>query len=235
MENNAKQAYYEDFTKPIVKTGRWTLFVTVALSFLPPLYLWIRYGALPPLKSIFTGWFLIASIYGSYYIVEPISYFPVLGVAGTYMVCLAGNIGNMRVPCAAVAQEALKVAPGTKKAELVATLGIAGSIITNLIVVTIAAIAGNSLMNIFPPVVLKAFDFVLPSIFGSMFAMFAVKYPKYGAFAISLTLFLLGVVKVLPVWLLIPVCVFSTILFATKSYKKKSNQQYKDISYGREN
>ena len=101
-----------------------------------------------------------------------------------------------------------------------ATLGIAGSIITNLIVVTIAAIAGNGIMQILPPVVVKAFDYVLPSIFGSMFAMFAVKYPKYGAFAIGLTLFLLGVVKVLPVYVLIPVCVFSTIGFATNSYKK---------------
>lgn len=133
---------------------------------------------------------------------------------------LSSNIGNMRVPCAAVAQEALKVEPGSKKAELVATLGIAGSIITNVIVVTIAAIAGNSIMQILPPVVIKAFDYVLPSIFGSMFAMFAVKYPKYGAFAIGLTLFLLGVVKVLPVYVLIPVCVFSTIAFATRSYKK---------------
>ena len=188
--------------------------------FLTTLYLWVKYGALPPVKNIITGWFLVVSVYGSYYFIEPISYFPVLGVSGTYMSFLSGNIGNMRVPCAAVAQEALKVEPGSKKAELVATLGIAGSIITNLIVVTIAAIAGNGIMQILPPVVVKAFDYVLPSIFGSMFAMFAVKYPKYGAFAISLTLFLLGIVKVLPVYVLIPVCVFSTIGFATNSYKK---------------
>lgn len=225
MENNKNQAYYEGFTKPIIKTGRWTLFLAVALCFLPAIYLWIRYGALPPIGAILTGWFLIASIYGSYYFIEPISFFPILGVAGTYMSFLAGNIGNMRVPCAAVAQEALKVEPGSEKAELVATLGIAGSIITNLIVVTIAAIAGNGLMQLFPPVVIKAFEFVLPAIFGSMFAMFAVKYPKYGAFSIGLTLFLLGVVKVLPVYVLIPVCVFSTIIFATTSYKKKAKQQ----------
>lgn len=222
MENSKDQAYYENFTKPIIKTGKWTLLLAVAFCFLPAIYLWIRYGALPPVKSIITGWFLIASIYGSYYFIEPISFFPVLGMAGTYMSFLAGNIGNMRVPCAAVAQEALKVEPGSKKAELVATLGIAGSIITNIVIVTIAAIAGNGLMQLFPPVVIKAFEFVLPAIFGSMFAMFAVKYPKYGAFAIGLTLFLLGVVKVLPVYVLIPLCVFSTIIFATTSYKKKT-------------
>ncbi len=222
MEKTNNQSYHESFTKPIIKVGRITLLLAVAFSFLPPLYLWMRYGVLPPLNAILTGWFLIASIYGTYYFIEPISFFPILGVAGTYMSFLSGNIGNMRLPCAAVAQEALKVEPGSEKAELVATLGIAGSIITNIIVVTIAAIAGNQLMAIFPPVVVKAFEYVLPSIFGAMFAMFAAKYPKYGGFAITVTLFLLGVVKVLPVWVLIPVCVFSTIVFATSSYKRKA-------------
>lgn len=224
MEMNKNDNYYNSFTKPIIKTGKITLLTAAGLCFLPVIYLWLRYGALPDIKSIVTGWFYIFSIYGTYYFIEPISFFPILGISGTYMSFLAGNIGNMRVPCAAVAQEALKVKPGSKKAELVATLGIAGSIITNLIVVTIAALAGNELMKIFPPVVLKAFEFVLPSIFGAMFAMFAVKYPKYGAFALVLTLFLLGVVKVLPVYLLIPICVFSTIAFAVKSHKKEQSK-----------
>lgn len=223
MGNTNKQAYHENFTRPIIKVGKVTLLLAVAFSFIPPIYLWIRYGALPPVNAIITGWFLIASVYGSYYFIEPMSFFPVLGLAGTYMSFLAGNIGNMRLPCAAVAQEALKVEPGSEKAELVATLGIAGSIITNLIVVTIAAIAGNQLMGLFPPVVVKAFGFVLPSVFGAMFAMFASKYHKYGLFAISVTLFLLGVIKVLPVYVIIPVCVFSTIGFAMFSYKKESN------------
>lgn len=224
MEMNKNDNYYNSFTKPIIKTGRITLLTAAVLCFLPAIYLWLRYGALPDFKSIVTGWFLIFSIYGTYYFIEPISFFPILGVSGTYMSFLAGNIGNMRVPCAAVAQEALKVKPGSKKAELVGTLGIAGSIITNLIVVTIAALAGNELMKIFPDVVLKAFEFVLPSIFGAMFAMFAVKYPKYGTFALIITLFLLGVVKVIPVYLLIPICVFSTITFAVKTHKKEESK-----------
>jgi len=222
MEKTNNQTYHESFTKPIIRVGKITLLLAVVFSFLPPIYLWLKYGALPPVSAILTGWFLTASIYGTYYFIEPISFFPVLGIAGTYMSFLAGNIGNMRLPCAAVAQEALKVEPGSEKAELVATLGIAGSIITNLIVVTVAAIAGNQLMGMFPTVVVDAFGYVLPSIFGAMFAMFAVKYPKYGAFAITLTLILLGVVKVLPVYVLIPLCVFSTIAFATFSYKKKA-------------
>ena len=216
------ESYEQSFTKHIIGAGRWTLLLSVPLCFLPAIYLWIRYGALPPLGSILTGWFLIASIYGSWYIVEPISYFPILGLSGTYMSFLSGNIANMRVPCAAVAQEVLKVEPGSKKAELVATIGIAGSIITNLIVVTLAAVAGNELFKYFPPIVVKALDFVLPAIFGALFVMFSIKYPKYGVFAIGVGMFLLGIVKVLPTWAIIPICIFTTIGYAVTSFKRKN-------------
>lgn len=219
-EDKSNLSYDEVFTKPIIKTGRWTLLLAIPLSFLPAIYLWLRYGAIPPVGAILTGWFLIASIFGSYYFIEPISYFPVLGVSGTYMSFLAGNIGNMRLPVAAVAQEALKTEPGTHKHELVAVLAIAGSIITNLVVVAITATAGATIMSILPPAVIAAFDYVLPSIFGPMFAMFAIKHPKFGIFALGMALFLVGIVKVLPVYLIIPTVVFSTIGFAVSSYKR---------------
>ncbi|MCR3955849.1 MAG: hypothetical protein NUK57_06080 [Gudongella sp.] len=220
---NDHESYESSFSKPIIKTGRWTLLIAIPLSFLPAIYLYLNYGAIPPIGRILTGWFLIVSIYGSYYVIEPVSFFPVLGVSGTYMSFLAGNIGNMRLPCAAVAQEALQVESGSNKAELVATLGIAGSIITNLIVITIAAVAGNQLFNYFPEPVINAFDFVLPGIFGSMFAMFAIKHPVYGAFALSIVLIMLGVIKVLPVYVVIPASVFLTIAFAVISYKRKKS------------
>lgn len=230
MENNniangsTNQADHFDkvFTQEIIKFGKITLLGAIPLCFLPVLYLWFRYGAVPEVKTILTGWFMIASIYGAEYIVTPISYFPVLGVSGTYMAFLSGNIANMRVPCALVAQEAVGVEGGTAEGEVVATIGMAGSIITNIIVLTIAVIGGNVLFSYFPPSVIKAFDFVLPAIFGALFSLFAVKFPKYGVFGIGIAAFLLGIVKVIPTILLVPMCVFSTIGFAYTSYKKKN-------------
>ena len=87
------------------------------LCFIPAGVLAIVYGAMPAVSDIFNGWLLIVAIYGIYAIVEPVSYFPVLGLPGTYMSFLAGNISNMRVPCSAVAQEAVGVVPGSKRAE----------------------------------------------------------------------------------------------------------------------
>lgn len=221
MKNDNLNSYEELFTKKIIKTGRLTLLIAVPLCLLPAIYLWLRYGAIPPLKTILTSWFMIASIYGVEYVVTPISYFPILGMSGTYMSFLSGNIANVRVPCAVVAQDVIGVEAGTNEGELVATLGIAGSIITNLIVVTIAALAGNALIGYFPPIVLDAFNYVLPAIFGALFSLFAVKYPKYGIFAMLVAAFLVIVVGILPTWLVVPLCSFSTIAFSIVSYKKK--------------
>lgn len=225
MEDNNLLSYDEIFTKKIKKTGMWTLLLAIPLCLLPGLYIWIRYGAIPPIKTIFTAWFMIASIYGVEYFATPISYFPILGMSGTYMSFLSGNIANVRVPCAVVAQDVVGVKAGTNEGELVATLGIAGSIITNLIVVTIAAFAGNALISYFPPIVVDAFDYVLPAIFGALFSLFAVKYPKYGFFGMAISGFLVLVVGVLPTWLVVPLCSFSTIGFAIYSYKNKKQKQ----------
>lgn len=213
MDNN-NGAYYESFTRPIIKYGRLTNLLAVPFCFLPAIIIWLNFGVLPSINFILTGWLYIASIFAIYAVVEPISYFPVLGLPGTYMSFLAGNIGNMRVPCSAIAQEVVGVEPGTKKAEIVSTLGIAGSIITNLIVVTIAAFGGAALMKIFPPAVLEAFRYVAPAIFGAIFMMYAVKKLRYGLFAITVTLIMLLVIKVLPTYVMIPTAVFSTVGFA---------------------
>ena len=215
--------YEKSFTKPIIRYGSLTNLLAIPLCFIPAIYLWLVKGAFPGWNNILTGWMYVASMFAIYSVVEPICYFPILGLPGTYMPFLSGNIGNMRVPCAVVAQESLGVEPGTKKAELIATLGIAGSIFTNTIMVTIAAIGGAALMSIFPPVVLTAFKYVSSAIFGAMFAMFASKNLKYGAFALVVVMAML-LSKAIPVYIMIPIAVFSTAIFGVVDYNKKQSK-----------
>lgn len=215
--------YEKSFTKPIIRYGSLTNLLAIPLCFIPAIYLWLVKGAFPGWNNILTGWMYVASMFAIYSVVEPICYFPILGLPGTYMSFLSGNIGNMRVPCAVVAQESLEVEPGTKKAELIATLGIAGSIFTNTIMVTIAAIGGAALMSIFPPVVLTAFKYVSSAIFGAMFAMFASKNLKYGAFALVVVMAML-LSKAIPVYIMIPIAVFSTAIFGVFDYNKKQSK-----------
>ena len=210
--------YEKSFTKPIIRYGSLTNLLAIPLCFIPAIYLWLVKGAFPGWNNILTGWMYVASMFAIYSVVEPICYFPILGLPGTYM-----SLGNMRVPCAVVAQESLGVEPGTKKAELIATLGIAGSIFTNTIMVTIAAIGGAALMSIFPPVVLTAFKYVSSAIFGAMFAMFASKNLKYGAFALVVVMAML-LSKAIPVYIMIPIAVFSTAIFGVVDYNKKQSK-----------
>ncbi len=227
MENYNREEYEKNFTKPIIKYGKLTNLIAVPLCFIPSLAVWFIYGVIPPLNDILTGWGLIASIYLIYAIIEPISYYPLVGLPGTYMVCLSGNIGNVRVPCSAIAQESVGTIPGTKKAELVSTLGIAGSIVTNIIVVTIAAIGGAWLMKLFPPIVLEALEYVTPAIFGAMFGMNAIKNLKYSSVA-TFVAFICFMFFNIPPYILIPGLIFITVVyaFADHSYKKKKGENH---------
>lgn len=224
VHETADSAFDIAFGKPIIRYGMLTLLLAIPLCFLPSLYLAVAYNAMPPVGVILTAWFLCASVYGVEYFMTPISYYPILGNAGTYMAFLSGNISNMKVPCAMVAQEATGVAQGTNAGEIIATLGQIGATIVNLVICTIAAIAGNYLFNIFPPIILTALDFVLPSIFGGLFAMFAVRHPKFAMWGVAVAVLLIVVVKGLPTWLIVILCSFTTIGFALFTSKKKENQ-----------
>ncbi|MGI6756268.1 MAG: hypothetical protein ACOX4F_09705 [Atopobiaceae bacterium] len=215
------EAFNDLYTKPIIKYGRLTNLIAVALCFIPAIVIWVYFGYIPAVKDILTGWGLIASIYLVFAFIEPISYYPVVGLSGVYMVCLSGNIANVRIPCAAMAQKVLGTVPGTKKAELVSTLGIAGSIITNLALTTLAAIAGAAIMSVLPPVIIEALGYVSPAIFGAMFGMQAVKNIKYAGFA-ALLGFLALYVFHLAAYVAVPVLVFGTVAFGMLTQKKET-------------
>jgi len=221
MDASSKRsaAFEEIWKKPVIRIGSITVLAGGLLAFLPSVYLWLRFGVFPPLPMALKAWAMIAAAFGAFYIVEPVSYYAILGLSGTYMSFLSGNISNLRLPCASMAQEVTEVETGTPEAEIVATLGIAGSIITNLVGVTLAAFVGAALIRIFPPAVADAFKvYTVPAIFGAVFGQFSLRYPKVAVFGIGIPLLLLGVLKGIPVWLVIPASVFGSIGIARIFY-----------------
>ena len=135
---------------PVNKIGRITLLLAIAFSFIPLIFLYITYGELPDIQTALKAWGMIATIFGAMYFVEPISFYSVLGLSGTYMSFLSGNIGNPRLPCAAMALDITGTEQGTQDAGIVSTLGIAGSIITNIIGGTLCAFIGAQVIIILP-------------------------------------------------------------------------------------
>ncbi|MGA2616784.1 MAG: hypothetical protein ABSF26_04185 [Thermoguttaceae bacterium] len=199
-----------------------TLLATAVLCLAPNLILYLQYGAFPTWDVALAGWGMVLASFGAFYVVEPISYFPVLGLVGTYMSFLAGNVANMRLPCSAIAQEAAGVEPDTPEAEIVSALGIAGSIITSLLFLIVGAAAGYGLLRHFPPPLQTAFvNYTSPAIFGAVFGQFARRHPTIAIAALAITVPLKMVFRV-PDWIVIVVAVFGTIAVARLLYVKRA-------------
>lgn len=181
-----KNVYEQEYLPYINRVGQVTNWAGVLFSFGPALVLLFIFDLIPPIEAILTAFISIAGAVGVLWFVEPISYFPIIGVAGTYMAFMSGNISNMRIPCAAVAQKVAGVEPGSDEGSVIGTLGMAVSIIVNLIVLTIFVGIGQALLASLPPHILSALDYLLPALFGALFVQFAVKQVKLAAFALVL-------------------------------------------------
>lgn len=216
--------FYEKVYIPdVIKLGRITNILGLILSFGPAIVLAVVFGIIPPVSAIVTGFVTIASTVGVLWFVEPMSYFPIVGVAGTYMAFLSGNISNLRVPSAVGAQQAAGVEPGTEEGSIIATLGMAVSVLVNIVILALGVFAGTTLLENLPENVVEMFDYLLPSLFGALFVQFAFMKPKLAPIALTLGLvFSILVARgVLPFYTTVFVSVFGTIVIGVVLYKKK--------------
>jgi hypothetical protein len=172
-DKQAALSVEERWFKPVNRLGRITETMAMVASFFPFLYLYLVYRQFPPMTTFFAALGGVSAAFVAGWIMEPISYFPALGTAGTYMGILAGSIGQMRVPSAIVAKSVAGVAENTQEAEIVGTCGVAGSIFLNTAVTTLTALGGSVIIAALPKVVLDTLAaYVLPAMFGAVLAMF---------------------------------------------------------------
>lgn len=217
-----KFSYENDYLPYIIKTGRLTNWLGCLLAFAPAIVLALVFGIIPPVSAILNGFIAISSAVGVIWFVEPISYFPIIGVAGTYMAFISGNIGNLRIPCAMVAQKVAKVEPGTNEGSIIATLGMAVSIVVNTSILTIGVIAGANVLSRMPASVIAALQFLLPALFGAIFMQFAVRKLKLAPIVLAICLLMaLGVRHgYVPSYLSTITAVFLSIVIGISLYKK---------------
>lgn len=216
--------YMNQWKKSSIRLGAPTNLLAAAASFLPVLWLCSKYNCWPDVSTVLTGWGLVAVSFGALYIVEPVSYYAALGMTGTYLGFLSGNIGNMRLPVAALALDATESEPGTLKAEIVSTLAICGSIFTNLFFTVLAALVGTAVVSVLPELVVNALTkYASAAIFGATFGNFTIKYPQAAAFALIGSVAIKLIINP-PAWVLIIFAVFGTLLFSRILYKSKNKK-----------
>lgn len=225
-----KKDYFENnYLTYINKWGKITNWLGVLLAFGPAVVLAVIFKIVPPINGIITGFIAVASAVGINWFIEPVSYFPIIGVPGTYMAFISGNISNLRIPCAAVAQNVAGVEPGTEEGTIISTLGISTSIITNILILTLGVFAGSTLLARLPENVVDAFNYLLPALFGAIFVQFAVMKLKLAPIALGIGLGLTlalerGLLAFLPgnpTYVVTLGAVFGTIAIARSLYNKK--------------
>ncbi len=229
MENNQQNYYTKTYIPSIIKWGKLTMLLGILLCFGPALVVSGIYGYMPPISAIIAGTISQISVSGAFYVVEPISYFPILGIPGTYLTFLSGNTSNMRVPCASVAQEAAGVEMGTEKGSVISTIGIAVSILVNIVILTVGAVGGNAILAILPVGVQNALNFLLPALYGAVFGQFAIARPKLAVIAVVIAFGMnwllkngfLAFLPGTPSYAVILVAVFGSIFAGKLLYKKE--------------
>lgn len=178
MENK-NNIFRGDFLPWIIKWGRATNLLGIVLAFGPCLALammgvWPNWTALAAAAAVQIPGLIVTQIR------EPISFFTVLGVPGTYMSFLSGNISNMRVPCASIATKSAGYAEGSDEGTITATIGIAVSTFVSTIFLTVGVIAGSWLLSILPPVVTQILNLLLPALFATLLVNYIWMRPKFG-------------------------------------------------------
>lgn len=203
--------------------GRLTLWAVILLTLVLPIYLSYVLGYHPGWKVILTAFTAYAGVVAVVWFLEPIMYFPILGVSGTYISFLTGNIGNMCLPSAAAAQHAIGAEPGTDKGEITATLGIGAASLVNKLFLIPIILGGSVLISMIPENIQEIFPLILPAIFGAVLAQFAVKKPLFGVVALAIGLIVN--LTPLPAYLKSLVCIIATIIICLQIEKYTGAKQ----------
>ncbi len=228
MNDKNKDAFQNDYIPFIVKWGSRTNVLGAILSFLPPILVLLVFKIKAPLPAVIQATVMQLSASFAYYFVDPIAFFPILGLAGTYMAFLTGNVSNLRLPCATSALKAAGVEAGTEEATIISTLGIASSIVVNTAMLTLGVILGDRLFGLLPQSINDALNFLVPAIFGAVFAQLSFETPKIGAITIVISVVMtfllrLGVFNFLgdgPSYVVSLTTIFGSIFICKKLYEK---------------
>ncbi len=194
----------------------------VLLSF--PLILSLIFRTMPNFDVLWKGVLATAPMYWAVGIVEIFTYVPMLGAGGTYLSFITGNISNLKLPCAIDAMERAGVKASDEEGEVISTISIAVSSIVTTLIILVGVICIVPLTPVLEaPILIPAFDMILPALFGGLAVVFISKNLKLSIAPIIIMLILFVFVPALnasTVGIMVPVGVICTVVYARILYKK---------------
>ena len=203
--------------------GRLWMLVTLLVFLSVPTLICYHLGVSPKLGMVAKGLSTVALVFYPTAVIEVLTYSPLLGVGGTYLSFVTGNITNLKLPVALSSMENAKAEPNSEEGEIISTISIAvSSIVTTVIIAIFVLLFRPVLKEItgegspFAP----AFQQVTPALFGSLCASYLAKHWKISILPILLLTFILIFAGNLAVGVLIPIGVIVSLLGAHIMFKK---------------
>lgn len=195
-----QEALFSDYTRTTNTWGRITLFAGFVVATSVPFIVLATTDANVTVAQVLTAFVAVAAVYGAFYVVEPVTYFPILGPAGMYQAFLIGNIANKLVPSAIVAQHTIGAKPGTRKAAYAATAAISGAAVVHVTsLVLLVGLLGTWIVSIMPTSVTEvARLYILPSILGGVMVQLIATLKQVRSTVIAIGVALVVVLLVVP-------------------------------------
>jgi len=178
LDAKQKNAYDKEYMPYIIKWGKITCWLSIPLIFIPTLVLIVFFGAKVTIAHFLTAFIPLFASMLAWYIVDPITLFPILHVPGLYMTYIAGNSKEIRGPAAIAAMSAADVEGGTEHGTVISCIAIATSVFVSIVCMTLVALAGNFILSILPKPVVSSLNYLLPALYGSMCMQRAMLDPK---------------------------------------------------------
>lgn len=177
MTENEK--FLQEFNNGLHRLGRIVMFSTMLILSAVPFIFGAIHGVSPDLQGFINGYAKVVVIYLPVSFVEFLVYAPMLGVGGSYISFITGNVTNMKIPCAMNAQDIAGTKHGTPENEIVTSIATA----TSAIVTTLVIVVGVLLLVPLQPVLqnevlLPAFNNVVPALFGALGLKYFAKAPQ---------------------------------------------------------
>ena len=176
---NEKQKFFNEYNAGLHRIGRIMLILGALFLIAIPFVIGMLNGVSPDLSGFLAGIAKVGLIYIPVSIVEFLVYAPMLGVGGSYLSFLTGNVTNMKIPCVMNSKDIAGTESGTPEHEIISTISVA----TSAIVTTLVIVAGVIMLVPLQPVLqqealLPAFNNVVPALFGALGLKYFAKSPK---------------------------------------------------------
>jgi hypothetical protein len=179
MNEQEKELFLENFNNGLHRLGRFLLVTAIIVLMAVPFIVGMMYGVTPDAAAFIAGFIKVAVVYIPVSLVEFLVYTPMLGAGGSYISFITGNVTNMKIPVAMNAQEIAGTKPGTPENEIISTLSTATSAIVTTLVIVAGVILLVPLQPVLQsPVLLPAFNNVVPALFGALGLKYFIKSPQ---------------------------------------------------------